>query len=48
MIDRRINRIIISFVLTIILMVLLVLVTPSENPPRLLVMLGGTMPEGLI
>lgn len=48
MIDRRINRIIISFVLTIILMVLLVMVTPSENPPRLLVMLGGTMPEGMI
>lgn len=48
MIDKRINRIIISFVLTIILMVLIVMVTPSENPPRLLVMLGGNMPEGLI
>lgn len=48
MMNKRINRVIISIVLTIILMAGLVLATPFDNPPRLLVMLGATMPEGLI
>lgn len=35
-------------VLTVGVMVVLVAVTPENNPPRILVMLGGTLPEGLI
>lgn len=48
MISKRIYRIIISLVLTVILMVILVSMTPPESPSRILVMLGGTMPEGII
>lgn len=48
MINNRFVRIIISLVITAILMVVLVSMTSSENPSRILVMLGGTMPEGLI
>ena len=48
MIDKRIYRIVISLILTIVLMVILVAMTSAENPNRILVMLGGTMPEGLI
>lgn len=29
-------------------MTLLIVITPADNPTRILVMLGGTMPEGLI
>ncbi len=48
MIGKRIYRIILSLILTVILMVILVFATSSENPNRILVMLGGTMPEGII
>lgn len=48
MINNRFVRIIISLVITAIVMVVLVSMTSSENPSRILVMLGGTMPEGLI
>lgn len=48
MMDKRINRLITSVVLTMVLMAGLISVTPIENPPRMLVMFGGTMPEGLI
>ena len=37
-----------SLVMAVVLMAVLVLATPEENPHRILVMLGGTMPEGLI
>lgn len=48
MMNNRFVRIIISLVITAIVMVVLVSMTSSENPSRILVMLGGTMPEGLI
>lgn len=48
MIEKRLYRVGISAILTLALMVFLVSVTPVENPPRLLVLLGGTMPEGAI
>lgn len=38
----------VSAMLSTILMTLLVMITPSKNAPRFLVMLGGTMPEGII
>lgn len=37
-----------ALALMFLVMAALVAVTPSADPPRLLVMLGGTMPEGLI
>ena len=46
--NNRLIRLLISFAITIIFMVVLVLMTPSENPNRILVMMGGSMPEGLI
>lgn len=46
--NNRLIRLLISLIASVILMFLLVTVTPAENPPRLLVMFGGTMPEGLI
>lgn len=48
MIKSRLARIGISIVLAVVWMAILVLITPTENPDRILVMLGGTMPEGLI
>ncbi|WP_299094441.1 MotA/TolQ/ExbB proton channel family protein [uncultured Bacteroides sp.] len=48
MIEKRIYRLLISVVLTIVLTAILVFSTSSESPNRILVMLGGTMPEGLI
>lgn len=48
MMEKRLYRVGISIVLTLALMVFLVSVTPAENPPRILVLLGGTMPEGSI
>ncbi len=41
-------RLSISAIATALLMFMLIVMTPDENPPRLFVMLGGTMPEGLI
>lgn len=46
--NSRIVRVLVSVVLTVVFMVVLVALTPAEDPPRILVMLGGTMPEGLI
>ena len=46
--NNRIIRLLIALVVSAIFMMFLVMVTPTENVPRLLVMLGGTMPEGLI
>lgn len=48
MIAKRLYRIVISIILTAVLMMILVSMTPAENPNRILVMLGGTMPEGII
>lgn len=41
-------RLLVSLVLAVLLMGILVWLTPGENPHRILVMMGGTMPEGLI
>ena len=46
--NKRINRIMLSLIIALIIMLLLVSITPSKNAPRILVMLGGTMPEGII
>ncbi len=48
MMKSRLVRLLISLVATAVLMFLLVMATGDEEPARLLVMLGGTMPEGLI
>lgn len=48
MMNSRIVRILISIVGSALLMMSLSLMTPTENPPRILVMMGGTMPEGII
>lgn len=45
---NRLIRLMISIAAATAFMVVLVLMTPEENPNRILVMLGGTMPEGLI
>lgn len=45
---NRIFRVVISAIITIVLMSLLCAATPQENPSRILVLLGGTMPEGII
>lgn len=46
--QSRIVRILISLVAATLGMLLLVIITPAENPSRILVMMGGTMPEGVI
>lgn len=48
MIEKRFYRLLISILLTFGLMMVLVSSTSSETPNRILVMLGGTMPEGII
>lgn len=48
MIKKRIYRILLGLALAAALMLVLVLLTPEQNPSRILVMLGGTLPEGLI
>lgn len=48
MIDKRINRFIISAILAVIVMIVLVTLNNLEHPSRILVMLGGSMPEGII
>lgn len=48
MIEKRLYRIGVSAIITLALMLLLVSMTPAETPPRFLVLLGGTMPEGII
>ncbi len=44
----RLIRVLLSLIATMIVMAVLVGATPAGHPPRLLVMFGGTMPEGLI
>ena len=44
--SSRLIRLLISVIASVVLMAILVMVTPEENPNRILVMLGGTMPEG--
>lgn len=46
--NNRVTRIILSIVITFVLMVFLVSLTPQKNAPRVFIMLGGTMPEGII
>lgn len=46
--NNRLIRLLISLAVSAALMLLLVMVTPEDDPGRILVMLGGTMPEGLI
>ncbi len=46
--NSRIIRLLMALMLTCVVMAVLVVITPLDRPPRLLVMLGGTMPEGLI
>lgn len=48
MIDKRINRFIISAILAVIVMIVLVTLNNPEHPSRIIVMLGGSMPEGII
>ncbi len=48
MLNKRVYRIFISFLVATVWMLFLCFLTDSDNPSRLLVMLGGTMPEGLI
>lgn len=45
---HRLVRLLISLVITTVWMVMLVLVTPAQDPARILVLLGGVMPYGLI
>ncbi len=46
--NNRLIRLMVSAIAAAVLMAILAMVTPKENPNRILVMLGGTMPEGLI
>ena len=46
--QNRFVRILLSGIIAVLFMLLLVTMTPLDNPPRILVMAGGTMPEGLI
>lgn len=46
--NKRINRILLSLITAMIVMILLVSVTSSKDASRILVMLGGSMPEGII
>ena len=48
MVNKRLYRILLSLIIAFVVMMLLVSLTPSKNAPRILVMLGGTMPEGII
>ena len=48
MLQSRFYRFIISAVLSVILMIALVAFTSDTDPSRILTMLGGTMPEGII
>ncbi len=46
--NKRIYRLVLSVFIAAIVMLLLVVITPAKNAPRVLIMLGGTMPEGII
>lgn len=46
--QNRIYRLLISLILAGAFMFLLVIATPSDHPPRILILLGGSMPEGMI
>ena len=45
---NRLVRLLISVLITVAWMAILVLMTNPDHPSRILVMLGGTMPQGLI
>lgn len=46
--NNRIIRLLVSFLAAVALMVVLCVLTPEQNPPRILVLLGGVLPGGLI
>ncbi|NDV57872.1 MotA/TolQ/ExbB proton channel family protein [Bacteroides sp. 519] len=46
--NSRIIRLVASGIITTLFMVILVAITPDKDPPRILVMMGGVMPEGII
>lgn len=46
--NNRLIRLLISVVATFVFVGMLVLITPKEGAARILIMLGGRMPEGLI
>ena len=46
--NHRAVRLLVSVVLTFLFMGILVVCTSDKDPNRILVMLGGTMPEGII
>lgn len=48
MFKSRLARLFISMVITVALMAAIVMATTEENPERILVMMGGTLPEGII
>lgn len=48
MIANRLYRLLASAVATVVFMLLLVALIPNDGSNRILVMMGGTMPEGLI
>lgn len=48
MLKNRAFRLLASVILSVLWMTVLVMATADEHPNRILVMLGGTMPEGLI
>ncbi len=46
--NNRIVRLLISFIAAVAVMAVLVVMTPEQDPPRILVMLGGVLPGGII
>lgn len=48
MYNNRIYRLLTSLLIAFLFMLVLSMATPAENPSRILVMLGGNMPEGII
>lgn len=48
MYNNRLYRLLASLVVAACFMFFLVMITPNESPSRISVMLGGTMPEGII
>lgn len=46
--NKRIYRLVLSLIIAFTFMALLVSITPSKNAPRILIMMGGSMPEGII
>ena len=46
--NNRIIRLLISLIAAVAVMAVLVAMTPEQDPPRILVMLGGVLPGGII